>query len=299
MQNDSAYNGIDNLKIATLWENAPLIHNDAIFIADSHFMPTTTNEQSKIASQSLIAYFESLLANSQHIPSQIFLMGDIAHLLLGGVDSSYKSNQKLLVCIESLSKLTQIWWFEGNHDFKLKSFKEKLFQHIKIIERTEQPMVFCFKHKEETKHFLLAHGDLFLNIKYELYIRFMQTRFTRFLMSLCDIVTFGNLYSYIITKVNQKNIRAGKVEMSAFAPTRITAYENFIQKRLQMLNAVYGANTDSHIDVIIEGHFHIGQTYTDTNKRILYVSLPSFYVNGSIFAIKSLFDFLNIHKEDK
>ena len=76
----------------------------------------------------------------------------------------------------------------------------------------------------------------------------------------CDIVTFGNLYSYIITKVNQKNIRAGKVEMSAFAPTRIAAYENFIQKRLQMLNAVYGANTDSHIDVIIEGHFHIGQT---------------------------------------
>lgn len=269
---------------STFWENAPLIHNDAIFIADAHFMPSTPSlsEQSKEASQALLDYFKYLLSAPQTIPSQIFLMGDIAHLLLGGVDSSYKANQNLLSLIESLSKQSQIWWFEGNHDFTLSAFKKPFLEHIHIITRTQQPKAFCFKYGHIKKRILLAHGDIFLHTKYELYIRLMHTRFIRALMYLLDNVTFGNLYTYIIAKVNQKNIRVGKIEMSAFAPLRVNAYTKYMQKSLK--------GADSSVlafDAIIEGHFHIGQTY---NNGILYVSLPSFYVNRSIFAIKSLFD---------
>lgn len=257
----------------------PRIESDAIFIADSHFVPLekSANPQSKEASQKLIAYFESLLSQKAPIPSQMFLMGDIAHLLIGGITSSHKMNAKLLSYIESLSAKSQIWWFEGNHDFHLNALK-KAYPHLRIhiIPRKQQPKAFYYMHGHSKKHIFLAHGDIFLNKKYEYYICAMHTQCVQFLIRMLDIVTFGNLYIFVADKVNRKHIKNGDIPIVPFAQKRIKAYYDYAQKSM------------CAPDAIIEGHFHIGRTYKDDKTKITYISLPSFYINRSILNIESL-----------
>ena len=276
----------------SLWQNAPRINKDAIFIADSHFMPLHLQplpKQGEIASKALLDYFKTLLKNPAQIPSQIFLMGDITHLLLGGVKSSVDTHKELLDSICTLSQVSQVWWFEGNHDFGLNALQKRAeFSKIHFIPRSKQPLAFSYinesaSHLESTKesqNVLLAHGDLFLNTKYELYIRCMQTKIMRWLLALLDSVTFGNLYTFIAKKVNHNTIRQGKTDIESFAKKRIYAYNAYLQNAVKNSQAL----ADEQIDTIIEGHFHIGKAYKGES---LYISLPSFYLTRSIFSIES------------
>ncbi|STP11604.1 metallophosphoesterase [Helicobacter cinaedi] len=276
----------------SLWQNAPRINKDAIFIADSHFMPLHLQplpEQGEVASKALLDYFKTLLKNPAQIPSQIFLMGDITHLLLGGVKSSVDTHKELLDSICTLSQVSQVWWFEGNHDFGLNALQKRAeFSKIYFIPRSKQPLAFSYinesaSHLESTKesqNVLLAHGDLFLNKKYELYIRCMQTKIMRWLLALLDSVTFGNLYASIAKKVNHNTIRQGKTDIESFAKKRICAYNTYLQNAIKKAQAL----ADEQIDMIIEGHFHIGKAYKGES---LYISLPSFYLTRSIFSIES------------
>ncbi|MCX2716192.1 metallophosphoesterase [Helicobacter sp. MIT 21-1697] len=275
--------------VAKIWEEAPYINNDAVFIADAHFISPdfpSLSQQSISASHALLTYFDTLLNNPDQMPSQIFLMGDIAHLLLGSAKSSQKSNASLLQYIESLSRYTQVWWFEGNHDFGLSALqkaKTPFLKNVKCIPRSNQPLAFNYQHNQKEKKILLAHGDIFLNTKYELYIRLMTSTIMQFLIKYLDKITFGNLYKYIITKINHKPIKEGKIDISHFAPTRIYAYESYLKN----INAcAFDTHSCLCSDILfIEGHFHIGKTYTD---KTLYISLPSFYITRSIFSIESI-----------
>ncbi len=279
-------------KTRSLWQNAPQIHKDAIFIADSHFMPLHLQplpEQGEVASKALLDYFKTLLKNPAQIPSQIFLMGDITHLLLGGVKSSVDTHKELLDSICTLSQVSQVWWFEGNHDFGLNALQKRgKFSKIHFIPRSKQPLAFSYinesaSHLESTKesqNVLLAHGDLFLNTKYELYIRCMQTKIMRWILTLLDSVTFGNLYTFIAKKVNHNTIRQGRADIESFAKKRICAYNAYLQNAIKKAQAL----ADEQIDMIIEGHFHIGKAYKGES---LYISLPSFYLTRSIFSIES------------
>ncbi len=279
----------DTKDIAKIWEEAPYIKNDAVFIADAHFIPPDfplLSQQSISASRALLAYFDSLLDNPTQIPSQIFLMGDIAHLLLGSAISSQKSNVSLLQYIESLSQYSQIWWFEGNHDFGLSALQNAMppfLKNVRCIPRSNQPLAFNYQHNQEKKKILLAHGDIFLNTKYELYIRIMTSTIMQSLIKCLDAITLGNLYKSIIKKINHKPIKEGKIDISRFAPKRICAYESYLYKNLN--SCAFDTHSSSYSDIVfIEGHFHIGKTYVD---RALYISLPSFYVTRSIFSIES------------
>lgn len=276
----------------SLWENAPQINKDAIFIADSHFMPLHLQplpKQGEAASKALLDYFKMLLENPAQMPSQIFLMGDIAHLLLGGVESSLKTYKELLDSICTLSQFSQIWWFEGNHDFGLSLLQKRAESaQIHFVPRSKQPFAFSYMNESisylestrKSQNVLLAHGDLFLNTKYELYIRLMQTKIMRWLLTLLDYVTFGNLYTFIVKKVNHNAIRQGKADIKSFAKKRIYAYNAYLQNAIKKSQAL----KDEQIDMIIEGHFHIGKEYKEDS---LYISLPSFYLTRSIFSIES------------
>ena len=193
-------------------------------------------------------------------------MGDITHLLLGGVKSSVDTHKELLDSICTLSQVSQVWWFEGNHDFGLNALQKRgEFSKIHFIPRSKQPLAFNYinesaSHLESTKesqNVLLAHGDLFLNTKYELYIRCMQTKIMRWLLALLDSVTFGNLYTFIAKKVNHNTIRQGKTDIESFAKKRICAYNAYLQNAIKKAQAL----ADEQIDMIIEGHFHIGKAY--------------------------------------
>lgn len=270
------------MKKTSLWENAPCINNDAIFIADSHFIGTDSTIPQNLA---LLECLQSLV---QTPPSQVFLMGDIAHVLVGSLTSSLKANKPLLDTLNLLDKLTQIWWFEGNHDFCLSPLKNML-PNTHFIPRIHQPMAFHYEHKKA----LLAHGDIFLNFQYECYIRTLTSPIATSCLKLLDKISFGSLYDFIARGINRKSIRAGHTNLESFASKRIATYQNFLS-RLTIENLKDGIlnqasdtsdNSDAIPNIIIEGHFHLGQSI-HSNKTI-YISLPSFYVTGSIFKIES------------
>lgn len=201
------------------------IYNDAIFIADSH---TQNNRDALIFK----------LENLSNIPSQIFLLGDIANLLVGGIKSSVESNINLINSLHRLSQQSQIIYFEGNHDFNL----EPILPNIIKIPRISQPVMANHKNIK----ILLAHGDLFLDKTYEAYIRILTSKKTIAILRVLDFITCGRLYSAIRKKVEIKKIRFPQ-DIDSLLNHRINTYSNYLKSH----------NLD--IDMVIEGHFHMGR----------------------------------------
>lgn len=266
------------------------INNDAIFIADSH----TQNGR-----DALLFTLDRIAGNA--MPSQIFLLGDIANILVGNLKSSLKANENLLKTLESLSQKTQIFYFEGNHDFNLNA----ILPRIVTIPRKNQPLIARFN----DKRILLAHGDIFLNRGYEIYIKILTANITGKVLKMLDFVTFGKLYRFIESKVQNKRIKivATNHAIHEIIKHRIAKYQSHIKK----LNIC--------VDMVIEGHFHLGKIVTPDNARFFacdsaenthkimgdsamldsdecdkmaekckffYIAMPSFYHAGSLFRIK-------------
>ena len=268
------------------------IRNDAIFIADSHTQCLAQNGR-----DSLILSLEKLL---QYPPSQIFLMGDISHILVGNLNSSIKSNERLLNAIDSLSKKAQIIYFAGNHDFNL----EQILPNVIKIPRKNQPQLAHFGDKTA----LIAHGDIFLDKKYEFYINILSAKVSAKILQIMDLATFGRLYNFIEKKVQSKKIRLLSDEnaIEKLIKRRIQSYQNYILRR------------NLRVDFVIEGHFHLGKIVLDsarfcaidsttttldsttnaldstkttldsTKNSFSYISLPAFFDKNSAFQMANL-----------
>lgn len=217
----------------------PIIKENAMFIADSHFYPNDKRG---------FELFDTLLENP---PPQVFLMGDIFHLLIGHIPSSLKYNQALLVKINTLSQKTEVFYFEGNHDFALPS---SLLPQVRIYPRVLQPALFLF----DDKKILLAHGDLFITPLYDFYINMMNNPVVLSLFKLVDLCSFGKFYARIHKKIIKKPVLPLK-NMEFFLEKRLENYENFAKKH------------HFCFDIILEGHFHT------TLKSQKYWAIPSFY----------------------
>lgn len=261
------------------------IKQDAIFIADSHTQCCSQNRR-----DSLIFVLEKMLDS---VPSQIFLMGDISNILVGNLKSSIKSNKTLLNAIDLLSKKAQIIYFEGNHDFNL----ENLLPSVIKIPRKNQPLLATFGDKTA----LIAHGDIFLDKKYEIYIKILSAKVSAKILNAMDLATFGRFYSFIEKKVQNKKIRLLQDEGAIYAliKRRIQSYENYILRH------------NLRVDFVIEGHFHLGKIVQDSaldSAKILdsapfarvaesneisaestpfsYIALPAFHPHNLAFSIK-------------
>ncbi|MDO7253391.1 metallophosphoesterase [Helicobacter cappadocius] len=232
----------------------PEIKDDAFFISDSHYIR---------GDNTLPQLLEKLIASP---PVQVFFMGDIFHLLIGHIPSSRKENAFLLQLINELSEKCEVFYFEGNHDFGIDSF---LLPKVKIYPRSLQPASFCYKQK----HFLLAHGDIFLTTTYNAYIQALTNPFCLSILKILDGLSLGFIYKFISKKIYKKPILRFKLndkDFEKFANNRIDKYLNFIKK-----------HRFEPIEGIIEGHFHIGKNFQN------YFSLPSFYCEKSGFVIQS------------
>ncbi|RAX54389.1 hypothetical protein CCY99_03275 [Helicobacter sp. 16-1353] len=227
------------------------INDDAIFIADSH---TQENRDSLVLK----------LNNLSNIPSQIFLVGDISNMLIGGIKSSVATNKNLIDSLHTLSQKSQLIYFEGNHDFDL----EPILPNIKKIPRISQPILANYKNN----NILLAHGDLFLDAKYEIYIRILTSKKTISFLRILDIVSCGKIYAFIRKKVENKKIKL-PYNADSIIKSRIQSYRNYLKSQ------------NLSIDMIIEGHFHIGKIAK--NKDFTYIALSSFYYDETAFNIKN------------
>lgn len=223
------------------------ILDGAIFIADAHFSPND-----------LKAFYllEELLKNP---PVQVFFMGDIFHLLIGSIPSSLKDHQTILKKINQLSQITQVFYFEGNHDFGI---QQKTLPYTTIIKRKNQPMQFNYKNKT----LLLAHGDIFISPLYEFYIQSITHPIILKSLFFLDCITFGKLYKIVQNKIMQKEIFALKNPKN-FLSKRTNSYKNYVKKHSLSYTR------------ILEGHFHCELE----NQN--YKAIPSFFCQKKILRI--------------
>lgn len=240
-----------DLKMA-YFNNILIIKEDAIFLADSHI---------KNGKGDLIDIFKKMLKKNE-FPSQIFLLGDISNILVGNLTSSVESNNIMLSLLDSLSNKIEIIYFEGNHDFNLANVLPKVLK----ISRKNQPLIAQFKDKKV----LLAHGDIFLNKKYEMYIKILTSSKSARILNFFDCLTKGRLYNFISKKVENKQI---KYPQNA---------NHIIKKRLESYR-LYINSLNLEISMIIEGHFHIGKIVE--SESFIYVALGSFYHDNNVFSI--------------
>lgn len=247
-----------------------LLDSDAIFIADSHFIAKRyCDDESKwLQSKTLLEGLENLYKNP---PKQVFLMGDIANVLIGSIASSIDENLDLLNAILKLSLKSQVWWFEGNHDFNLAHKNLAYYLHsVKIIPRSKQPMLFL----HNNKNIFLAHGDIFVDKKYTIYITCLNNVPVLKMLNLLNRLSGGKIYLNLAKKIHSKRIKQGNMDFETFAKNRIDSY----MKHCKKYNLC-------DVDVIIEGHFHIGKQQNYKNK--IYIALPSFYCKKMTFKLES------------
>ena len=222
----------------------------AIFIADSH-----TNSKDKLL-------IETLKNMEKSPPPQLFLLGDIAKILVGNIKSSVSENRELLETIESISKKCEVFYFEGNHDFGLSSLKKSYLKNVEIFSREAQPAL--FKNGKNEK-ILIAHGDLFLSLDFRIYIYILTSRIAIRFLGLLDFLSFGKLYGFISKTINKKNIRGFRHPFEKFAKERIGNYLKYCTER--------GFEIPK---VVVEGHFHADKKME--SMGVEYISIESFKI---------------------
>jgi UDP-2,3-diacylglucosamine hydrolase len=221
------------------------IKSDSIFVADSHF-----NEKNR----ELLTLLQKV-ESKEIVTSQLFLMGDIFDFISGESRYFIKQNIEVINLLNKLSNEIEIIYLEGNHDYNLKS----VFPNIKVIKRENQPLLA----KYEDKTVSLAHGDNFINWKYDLYCKFIRnTIFLRF-MNFIDINFF--ISKKIENALVKKNICH-----------KMKNFEEIVSKRVKNYNT----------DIIIEGHYHQGNSYFIDEKR--YINIPSLCCQKKYVLIKDL-----------
>ena len=222
------------------------IKNEAIFVADSHY-----NEKNK---EFLI--FLRKIENKEILCTQLFLMGDMIDFISGESKYFIKQNSVLINLMNKLSKKIQIVYLEGNHDYNLKS----IFPNINVIKRENQPLLAKLKNNQTVS---LSHGDNFIDWKYDLYCKLIRNTFFLKFMNLIDI-------NFFISKKIEKAL----VKKSICH--KMKNFEQIVKKRLKNYNT----------DIVVEGHYHQGDTYNIDNKK--YINIPSLCCQKTYIKIEEL-----------
>ena len=236
-----------------------VLQKDAVFIADSHFKRGDT----------------ALLESFSRLPSgvQVFLMGDVFHLLVGCLKSSRDENEELISALAALSLTNQIILLEGNHDFGLKGNCENVGckANLRIYPHKSQPIVLRNWRDEVC---ILAHGDLWISPFYGIYRWILDSKPLMFFFRLLDSLSRGWLYALVSRRVSRRLIasfafyRSDSVD---FMGARLGKYKRRVIGALIQNN--HARDRDSFC--IIEGHFHLGASLQRDN--ICYIALPSSY----------------------
>ncbi len=189
----------------------------------------------------LLIFLEKV-ESKEIITSQLFLMGDMIDFISGESRYFIKQNIEVINLLNKLSNEIEIIYLEGNHDYNLKS----LFPNIKVVKRENQPLLAKF----EEKTVALSHGDNFINWKYDLYCKFIRNRiFLRFM-------NFIDINFFISKKIENALIKKNICH-------QMKNFEEIVSKRVK--------NYD--VDIIIEGHYHQGNSYFIDEK--MYINIPS------------------------
>jgi len=215
------------------------IKEGAIFIADSHY------PHHGDAFLELLKKIESKDVQT----SQLFLMGDNFDLLFGHNTYIQTFSKEVIGLLHALSKKIEIHYFEGNHDFCLKS----IFTNMNIYARDEQPIVFSLHDKKVA----MSHGDKYATgFGYDLYCKVLRSNITLTLLKPFERM----IINHRMKKLSQKKI--------------CHTFHGF-EKRVEAILAHY-----QDVDLVIEGHFHQSKVIGK------YISLPSQACQGLVAVVE-------------
>jgi UDP-2,3-diacylglucosamine hydrolase len=206
------------------------VEEGAIFIADVHYRPGDRWIEEK---------FSHLLQLS---PPQLFLVGDIFHLLVN-LPPVIEKNRRLIEIISKIADKIPTFYLEGNHDFNL----ETIFPTLQVGEGVW----------DKGQNIKVTHGDWGEGWGYALYTKIIRSPLflTPFRWKLLSPLT-----NWIIDKILQKPIKCSPIP-------------NFID---QILTKKRWEGT------LIEGHYHQRVKWKGKTSSHRYFSIPSFYCTGEI-----------------
>ena len=208
-----------------------IIKNNAIFIADAHYNSLRTD---------LLELLKKIEKNEIEV-SQIFFMGDIFDFLANEIDYFQNINFHLISIINKLATKIETIYFEGNHDYNLKS----IFPKVIVIPREKQPFYATLENDNE-KRVAMAHGDIYTPKVYNIYCKIIRNSF---LLRFLNLININNWLSQIIENNLKRKHICNKMEN----------FLEFFNKRVELYKS----------DLVIEGHFHQGY------KNDKYINLPS------------------------
>jgi len=233
------------------------IQDGALFASDIHYAPYRNRS---------LRFFEYLLENP---PPQLFLLGDIFDLLTP-CKYQIEQNREVIDILNLLSKKTEIYYFEGNHDIGM----DKILPSIISYKRAIQPISFSFKNKK----ILISHGDNFGDFAHEFYMNLVSNRAILFLLNKIDDMTGGYISKKITSSIKEKNLCR-----------EIAAFSDIMKKRGVKMAHLEG-------DLLIEGHFHKEVFIKKLTENLDYLNIGSLACNESFFVVKSGQTELNLEK---
>ncbi len=227
-----------------------VIQENAIFIADAHY-PTHGD--------TLLRLLHRIECGKIETP-QLFLMGDIFDLLVGGLEESIPPNSEVISLINTIARKIPLYYFEGNHDFCL----GKILDRVTLYTLQEQPQYMAL-HGERVG---LSHGDRFA-------AGWKHAVMNRLLRRPWVIAVIKRLKPQIVA------------EKSRYLATKDICRElpGFETKAQEIYACYEGA------EKVIEGHYHQGKQYEG------YLSLPSLACQKQVGIIrKDRMVFVNIEE---
>ena len=227
-----------------------VVKSGAIFIADSHENENREN----------FWCFLCALKSDEIKTPQLFLMGDMFDFLASECEFFVKFYERYVRAIDELGEKTEIYYFEGNHDFNL----APLFKNVKAYPIGAQPVKFA---SECGQSLLIAHGDIFLPFVAKYALRFLRVKIFLKVMNFFDKFLNFRLSKRILNKLKRKIL-----------DYKIPNFKNLAEAKMRRYNAFYEA------DVIIEGHYHQGEQYTIGKQK--YINISSFACEQSYFVVE-------------
>ncbi len=227
----------------------------AVFIADAHY-----HEER----DALLFLLQDFLKTP---PPQLFLMGDIFDFLIGIFPYLMEKNRPLIDVIEALGEKTEVYFFEGNHDFLL----DGKIKNITYVPLAKQPMLF----ELNGKRVALSHGDFDESPRHN-----VMTRLARnyFFITFVHLVSFNFINNWYVKKTEQK-LKAKRL------CRRFDGFEAFIGKKIK--------KNLQNADVVIEGHYHQGVSIKYGQQ--LYFNVDGFACNQSYSVVESAQDKISMH----
>jgi UDP-2,3-diacylglucosamine hydrolase len=222
------------------------IKDGALFVADAH-----ENGKNRTAFSKLLCRIE---AGEAEI-TQLFLMGDMFDLLVGGVRRMERLFAKEIASLEEIGKKIEVFYFEGNHDFNL----DEIFTTVKVIPLKTQPLLF----DSACGSFMIAHGDLDGSFLYKLYTAFIRNPFV---VAFLDMLDWRGAISRPILDRHEKKDLCVKIDH----------FDQIALKKMLFYKKC---------DFIVEGHYHQNQSFV--SKTCTYINFGSFACGERLYRFNS------------